>query len=292
MFLLFLIKMFATHLKPKRRAEQRVDRGHRQVFADRDGCWWGWHTAKQNIRLLVSQVEQTMSLCSPPTAAAAQEGRGLRALQAQLSSNPSDSQPSAPLSPLAPDHPGLPSLPPSYTEAVSTSSTPLYPCAPPKYSELPEGGSTAMIRWDLHSLPWWSHTKVHPRLRHYNVLLPDIHKNTAFMTRHNNKLFPIHQFFKDIVHLILMFQHDLYLELVCHPSVHPRGRHILEYAQMRSAIRPILLMSRQAGQIDETASMPQAYILKAGNSWMEKSADDFEFSAERLSENAKTFNSA
>ena len=112
------------------------------------------------------------------------------------------------------------------------------------------------------------------------------------MTRHNNKLFPIHQFFKDIVHLSLMFQHDLYLELVCHPSVHPRGRHILEYAQMRSAIRPILLMSRQAGQIDETASMPQAYILKAGNSWMEKSADDFEFSAERLSENAKTFNSA
>jgi len=121
MFLLFLIKMFATHLKPKRRAERRVDRGHRQV-------------------------EQTMSLCPPPTAAAAQEGRGLRALQAQLSSNPSDSQPSAPLSPLAPDHPGLPSLPPSYTEAVSTSSTPLYPCAPPKYSELPEGGSTAVIR--------------------------------------------------------------------------------------------------------------------------------------------------
>ena len=36
--LLFLIKMFATHLMPKRRAERRVDRGHRQVFADRDGC--------------------------------------------------------------------------------------------------------------------------------------------------------------------------------------------------------------------------------------------------------------
>jgi len=125
MFLLFLIKMFATHLKPKRRAERRVDRGHRQV-------------------------EQTMSLCPPPTAAAAQEGRGLRALQAQLSSNPSASQPSAPLSPLSPDHPlsqpGLPSLPPSYIEAVSTPSTPLYPCAPPKYTELPEGGSTVVIR--------------------------------------------------------------------------------------------------------------------------------------------------
>jgi len=127
MFLLFLIKMFATHLKPKRRAERRVDRvsGHRQV-------------------------EQTMSLCPPAATAAAQEGRGLRALQAQLSSSPAASQPSAPLSPLSSEdplsQPGLPSHPPSYSEAVSTPSTPLYPCAPPKYSELPEGGSTAVIR--------------------------------------------------------------------------------------------------------------------------------------------------
>jgi len=118
MFLLFLIKMFATHLKPKRRAaERRVGRvsGHRQV-------------------------EQTISLCPPP--AAAHEGRGLRALQAQLSNNPSASQPSAPSSPEDP----LPSLPPSYIEALSTPSSPLYPCAPPKYTELPEGGSTVMLR--------------------------------------------------------------------------------------------------------------------------------------------------
>ena len=70
MFLLFLIKMFATHLKPKRRAaERRVGRvsGHRQVLmmaimigwwwwwwlvddGDDDWLmivwWWGWHNAK------------------------------------------------------------------------------------------------------------------------------------------------------------------------------------------------------------------------------------------------------
>ena len=47
MFLLFLIKMFATHLKPKRRAaERRVGRvsGHRQVLmvAIMMGWWWWW----------------------------------------------------------------------------------------------------------------------------------------------------------------------------------------------------------------------------------------------------------
>ena len=211
MFLLFLIKMFATHLKPKRRAaERRVGRvsGHRQVLmmAIMIGWWWWWWlvddclmmgmTQRQALRRsgfgsstycslhvlrilsshvqqlpsLIFQVEQTISLCPPP--AAAHEGRGLRALQAQLSNNPSASQPSAPSSPEDP----LPSLPPSYIEALSTPSSPLYPCAPPKYTELPEGGSTVMLRWDIiddqssaqssnHSLPWWSHTrKVHQRL--------------------------------------------------------------------------------------------------------------------------------
>jgi len=101
MFLLFLVKMCSSHLKPKRPGPR--------------------------------QVEQTMSLCpAPPAAPPAREGRGLRALQAQLSSPPSAPE----------EHAPLPSLPPSYTEAVSTPSTPLYPCAPPKYTELPEGGST------------------------------------------------------------------------------------------------------------------------------------------------------
>ena len=99
----------------------------------------------QQLPSLIFQVEQTISLCPPP--AAAHEGRGLRALQAQLSNNPSASQPSAPSSPEDPlSQTGLPSLPPSYIEALSTPSTPLYPCAPPKYSELPEGGSTVMLR--------------------------------------------------------------------------------------------------------------------------------------------------
>ena len=40
----------------------------------------------------------------------------------------------------------MPSLPPSYNEAVSTPNTPLYPCDPPKYTELPEGGSTSVTR--------------------------------------------------------------------------------------------------------------------------------------------------
>jgi len=102
MFLVFLVKMCSTHLKPKRPGPR--------------------------------QVEQTMSLCPPPPAAPAREGRGLRALHAQLSSPPSAPAEEQP----AP----LPSLPPSYTEAVSTPSTPLYPCAPPKYTELPEGGSS------------------------------------------------------------------------------------------------------------------------------------------------------
>ena len=78
-----------------------------------------------------SQVEQTISLCPPP-AAVSQEGRGLRALHAQLSTE--DPQP------------GLPSLPPSYMEAVSTPHNPLYPQPPPKYTELPEAGTTAVIR--------------------------------------------------------------------------------------------------------------------------------------------------
>jgi len=139
MFFLFLVKMFATHLKrPKRRVERRTDRannGHRQV-------------------------EQTISLCPPTSTAAGQEGRGLRALHAQLSSSPSSTstQPSAPVSPTDPlslpidplglptDPLSMPSLPPSYTEAVSTPNTPLYPCDPPKYTELPEGGSTSVTR--------------------------------------------------------------------------------------------------------------------------------------------------
>merc|ERR1719412_2839320 len=127
MFLLFLVKMFATHLKrPKRRVERRTDRtnnGHRQV-------------------------EQTISLCPPTSTAAGQEGRGLRALHAQLSSSPSSTsaQPSAPVSPTDPLSMPMPSLPPSYTEAVSTPNTPLYPCDPPKYTELPEGGSTSVTR--------------------------------------------------------------------------------------------------------------------------------------------------
>ena len=108
MFVLFLIKMCASRLKPKRRADRRLDRasGHRQV-----------------------------ELCPPP-AAVSQEGRGLRALHAQLSTNPLASQASA----------EDPSLPPSYMEAVSTPHNPLYPCAPPKYTELPEAGTTAVIR--------------------------------------------------------------------------------------------------------------------------------------------------
>ena len=186
MFLLFLIKMFATHLKPKRRAERRVDRvsGHCQVFWSSRSWFWWWSGSQYQVDQALGdhqfacehfmfcaskvhtftaswfQVEQTMSLCPPAAMAAAQEGRGLRALQAQLSTNPAASQPSAPLSPLSSEdplsQPGLPSHPPSYSEAVSTPSTPLYPCAPPKYSELPEGGSTAVIRWDLnlqHSNP-------------------------------------------------------------------------------------------------------------------------------------------
>jgi len=117
MFVLFLIKMCASRLKPKRRADRRLDRasGHRQV-------------------------EQTISLCPPP-AAVSQEGRGLRALHAQLSTNPSASQPSA-----EDPQSGLPSLPPSYMEAVSTPHNPLYPQPPPKYTELPEAGTTAVIR--------------------------------------------------------------------------------------------------------------------------------------------------
>ena len=85
-----------------------------------------------------SQVEQTISLCPPP-AAVSQEGRGLRALHAQLATNPSQPSAEDPQS-------GLPSLPPSYMEAVSTPHNPLYPCAPPKYTELPEAGTTAVIR--------------------------------------------------------------------------------------------------------------------------------------------------
>ena len=91
-----------------------------------------------------------------------EEGRGPRALHAQLSSSPSSTstQPSAPVSPtdplLLPIEPlgmptgplsmSMPSLPPSYNEAVSTPNTPLYPCDPPKYTELPEGGSTSVTR--------------------------------------------------------------------------------------------------------------------------------------------------
>lgn len=101
MFLLFLIKMLVVHMKPKRRRQE----GRRAV-------------------------EQTVSLCPPST----QEGRGMRALAAQLSAPPS--------APREEEGGGaLPPLPPSYTEAISTPSTPLYPCEPPKYTELPTDGS-------------------------------------------------------------------------------------------------------------------------------------------------------
>lgn len=101
MFLLFLLKTCSSHLSPKRHSSSPSE--HRTA-------------------------EQSLSLCPQATA---REGRGLRALQAQLSSPPT-----------APDDsPALPSLPPSYSEAVSSPCTPLYPCDPPKYTELPEGGT-------------------------------------------------------------------------------------------------------------------------------------------------------
>jgi len=102
MFLLFLIKMFVVHFKPKRRSTERLS------------------------------VEQTMSLCPPPTI---REGRGMRALQAQLSSPPSAPQEPPPLATLPPH-------PPSYSEAVSSPKTSLYSCDPPKYTELPQDGCT------------------------------------------------------------------------------------------------------------------------------------------------------
>lgn len=113
MFLLFILKLGASHLRPKLRTPERRERG---------------------------QAEQTMSLCPPPAREAA---RGLRALQAQLSSPPS--------APTEEDKP-LPSLPPSYSEAVSNPLAPLYPGDPPKYSELPEGGSvTATVHQERQS---------------------------------------------------------------------------------------------------------------------------------------------
>jgi len=98
MFLLFLVKMFVLHLKPKRQTERL-------------------------------SLEQTMSLCPPTT----REPRGLRGLQAQLSSPPTRA--TAPPEPLL-----LPPHPPSYNEAVSTPHSPVYTCDPPKYTELPEDG--------------------------------------------------------------------------------------------------------------------------------------------------------
>jgi hypothetical protein len=100
MFIIFVIKLFAHHFKPRHEGSDRVRRS----------------------------VHDPLTLCQPTTSS----GRGLRGLQAQLSRDPSAPCEEDILSPAV-----LPPHPPSYTEAVG-STCPVYHDDPPKYSEVPD----------------------------------------------------------------------------------------------------------------------------------------------------------